>query len=252
VMKSSENNRQLFNDGEKIVWIADNPLTGDKYAALFYSSDQKPVLENLALINSPLITHQPGEQSIKIEANVKGAKKLYLVVTDGGNGAHWDHADWIEPKLESEKGALFLTDLEWISATSGWETVKINQSVAGNKLIVDGKNYENGIGTHATSIIVYKLPEGYDTFSSLAGLDNECVSHTEGATVKFHIFTRYPTGSQPQDSVQIELELEALGIKGQCKVRDLWAKEDIGEYTNRLSVSVRKHGARLLKIREIE
>lgn len=252
VMQSSENNRQLFNDGEKIVWIADNPLTGDKYAALFYSSDQKPVLENLALINSPLITHQPGEQSIKIEANVKGAKKLYLVVTDGGNGAHWDHADWIEPKLESEKGALFLTDLEWISATSGWETVKINQSVAGNKLIVDGKNYENGIGTHATSIIVYKLPEGYDTFSSLAGLDNECVSHTEGATVKFHIFTRYPTGSQPQDSVQIELELEALGIKGQCKVRDLWAKEDIGEYTNRLSVSVRKHGARLLKIREIE
>jgi alpha-galactosidase len=232
--------------------MADNPDTGDKYIALFYSLDQKPVQEDIALYNSRLITHEPGEQAAEIQVNIEGAKKLYLVVTDGGNGNHWDHADWIEPKLTGKKGLIHLTEMKWINATSGWETVKINKSVAGNKLIVDGKEYENGIGTHATSIIEYELPEGYETFSSIVGLDRECVAHTEGATVKFHVFNRYPTGSPPVDSVDVQIRLEQLGIKGTCKVRDLWAKKDIGEFTNEISVSVRKHGTRLLKISEFK
>jgi alpha-galactosidase len=252
VLKKSENNRQLFNDGEKIAWIADDPDTGSKYAALFYSSDQKPILENMALYNSSLITYKSGEQATEIKVNIEGAKKLFLVVTDGGNGNHWDHADWIEPKLYGENGSLQLTDLKWINATSGWETVKINKSVAGNKLIVDGKKYENGIGTHATSILEYDIPEGYDTFSSMAGLDNECVAHTEGATVKFHVFTQYPTGFPPQDSLEIHLKFEQLGIMRNCTVRDLWAKQDLAEFTSEISLFVKKHGARLLKISEIK
>jgi alpha-galactosidase len=252
VLQRSENNRLLFNDGEKIAWMADDPNTGDKYAALFYSSDQKPIQENLALYNSQLITHNAGKQATEVKVNLKGAKKLYLVVTDGGNGSHWDHADWIEPKLTGKKGTLHLTDLKWVNATVGWETVKINRSVAGNKLIVDGKEFENGIGTHAPSIIEYDIPEGYDTFSSMVGLDNECVAHTEGATVKFHIFTQYPTGFQPQDSLEIHLKLEQLGIKNKCKVRDLWAKRDVGEFEKEIPLFVRKHGAKLLMISEIK
>jgi len=90
----------------------------------------------------------------------------------------------------------------------------MNKSVAGNKLIVDGKVFENGIGTHATSIIEYDIPEGYDTFSSMAGLDQECIEHAEGATVKFHVFSQYPTGSPSSDSIQVNLKFEQLGFKG--------------------------------------
>jgi len=89
------------------------------------------------------------------------------------------------------------------------------------------------------------------SLSCLAGLDKECVEHTEGATVKFHIFNQYPTGFQPQNSIEIHLNLEQLGVNGKCKVRDLWVKEDIGEYANEISVHVRNHGARLLKISQI-
>ena len=252
VFQNSRNNRQLFNDGEKIAWIADDPVTGDKYLALFYSSDQKPIQENLALFNSPLVTFKQGEQSTKMTVNIMDAKKLYLVVTDGGNGMDWDHADWIKPKLTGEKGTLQLTDLHWLEATAGWETVKINKSIAGNKLIVDGKPYENGIGTHATSIIEYDIPEGYDTFSAMAGLDQECVAHTEGATVKFHVFTQYPTGFPPRDSIEVQINFKDLGINAPCQVRDLWAKDDIGEFTNDISLFVRKHGSRLLRISEIK
>lgn len=250
VLQKSKNNRLLFDDGERIAWTADDVNSSDKYVALFYTSDQKPILESNAIWNSRLLTYKAGVQSTEVKVKIGGARKLYLVVTDGGDGNDWDHADWIEPKLTGKNGSLNLTDIKWVSATSGWETVKINESVAGNRLIVGNKEFANGIGTHATSIIEYDIPEGYDTFSSIAGLDKECVGHTEGATVRFHVFTQYPTGFPAEDSVKMSLKIEQLGFKGACKVRDLWAKKDIGEYSNEISLYVRKHGARLLKINE--
>jgi len=39
VNQMSENNRQLFRDGDKIAWIADIPGSRDKYIALFYTGD---------------------------------------------------------------------------------------------------------------------------------------------------------------------------------------------------------------------
>jgi alpha-galactosidase len=250
VLQKSKNNRLLFNDGERIAWTADDLSSNDKYVALFFTSDQKPIMESNALFSSRLLTHKTDEQSTKLKVNIGEARKLYLVVTDGGNGNNWDHADWIEPRLTGKKGSLNLTDIKWVSATSGWETAKINKSVAGNALIVSNKEYTQGIGTHATSIIEYDIPEGYDTFSSIAGLDKECVSHTEGATVRFHVFTKYPTGTPPEDSIKVSFKIEQLGFKGVCKVRDLWAKKDIGEYTHEISLYVRKHGAKLLKMSE--
>lgn len=251
VLQKSKNNKFLFHDGERIAWAADDMNSRDKYVALFYTSDQKPIIESRALWNSKLITYKPGEQSAGFNVDISGAKKLYLVVTDGGNGSNWDHADWIEPRLFGEKGSLNLTDVGWINASAGWASATLNKSVGGNKLIVDNIEYANGIGTHANSIIEYDIPEGYDTFSALAGLDRECIDHTEGATVKFHVFTQYPTGSRPEDSLRISLKIEQLGFTGTCTVRDLWTKKGLGEYTNEISLYVRKHGARLLKISEV-
>jgi alpha-galactosidase len=252
VLNKSKNNRLLFQDGERIAWTADDANSDDKYVALFYTNDQKPILENKALWNSKLITYKTGEQSTKVKTNITGARKLYLVVTDGENGKDWDHADWIEPKLIGKNDTLNLTNIKWIYATAGWGNVSIGKSVGGNKLIVDNKVYANGIGTHASSIIEYDIPDGYDTFTSMAGLDKECVDHTEGATVKFHVFTVYPTGASPQDSIKILLKFGQLGLEGTCKVRDLWAKKDIGEFTDELSLYVRKHGAKLLQISKIK
>jgi alpha-galactosidase len=252
VLKESKNNKLFLNDGEKIIWIADDTKSSCKYAALFYTSDQKPIIESKALWNSKLITYRPGEQSANVNVDISGAKKLYLVVTNGGDGNNWDHADWIEPKLTGKQGSVNLTDFKWRDATSGWGSVTVNKSVMGNKLIVDDREYSNGIGTHSNSIIEYDIPEGYDTFNTKAGLDKECIEHTEGATVKFHVFTQYPAGSPPEDSVLVSLKFGQLGFEGKCKVRDLWTKENIGEYTNEISIYVRKHGVKLLKITEVK
>ncbi len=250
VLQRSKNNRLLVDDGERIAWTADDLNSSAKYVGLFYTSDQKPIVESKALWNSRLITYRAGEQSTKVKVDIVGTKKLYLVVTNGGDGSNWDHADWIEPKLTGKRGSVNLTDIPWISASSGWGSATKNRSVGGNKLIVDSIEYANGIGTHSNSIIEYNIPEGYDTFTSLVGLDKECVDHTEGATARFLVFTQYPTGSLPEDSVTVSLKIEQLGFKGTCRVRDLWAKKDIGEYSNEISLYLRKHGAKLLKVTE--
>ena len=248
ILNKSENNRLLFDEGGKIVWGADDLNGNDKYAAFFYSPDQKPIIDSLALWNSKLVTYRSGEQVTDVKVNIEGAKRLFLVVTDGGDGNNWDHADWIAPKLIGKKGTLDLTRIKWLKASAGWGSPTIDRSVIGNKLIVDNKEYSNGIGTHALSIIEYDLPEGYDTFSSKAGLDKECINHPEGATVKFHVFIQYPTGTPPEDSVRISLMFSQLGFMDRCKVYDLWSQKDLGEYTNEISLYVRKHGSRLLKI----
>jgi hypothetical protein len=252
VLQKSKNNKLLFDNGGKIAWIADDLDSNAKYVGLFYTSGDRPIVESKALWNSRLVTYRAGEQSTKVKVDIAGAKKLYLVVTDGGDGNNWDHADWIEPKLTGKKGSVHLTDIPWISASSGWGNATINRSVGGNTLIVDNKEYAGGIGTHSNSIIEYDIPEGYDTLAFLAGLDKECVDHTEGATVKFHIFSQYPTGSPPEDSILMSLKFEQLGFKGTCRVRDLWAKKNIGVCENTISLYVRKHGSRLLKISEIK
>ena len=69
-------------------------------------------------------------------------------------------------------------------------------------------------------------PEGYDTFTSIVGLDKECLNHPEGASVKFLVYTEYPAGSRPEDSVSISFKLDQIGLKGSCSVRDLWEKKN--------------------------
>ena len=142
--------------------------------------------------------------------------------------------------------------MNWVKATAGWGNIHINKSIEGNDLIVNDKKYSNGIGTHSNSVIEYDLPEGYDTFTAIAGLDKECMGHPDGATVKFHVFTQDPYGEKPLDSLNIDLNFEKLGLKGTYLVRDLWAKKDLGKFSEKVSFDIRDHGSRLIRISKVE
>jgi alpha-galactosidase len=248
VLQRSKNNRLLFDDGEKVAWIADDAGSSDRYVALFYV-DRKPIATDKARWSSRPLSYRPGEQSDVVTASIEGAKKLYLVVTPEDN-KEWDHADWIEPKILRKTDTLSLAGRPWVSATSGWSSAIVGKSVGGNDLTVDGRIYTDGIGTHSPSVIEYDLPEGCVSFSAKVGLDKECVTHTEGATVKFHVFTEPPTGSGPGNSRTISLKPEQLGVKATWRVRDLWGRKDLGEVGKGISVLVQNHGARLLRIHE--
>ncbi len=127
----------------------------------------------------------------KLQANVTGAKKLFLVVTDGGNGTSVDHADWVEPLLSGPAGDQRLTDLRWTTATAGWSRVRVGRNALGEPLGIDGKPVAWGIGTHSTSVIAYDLPEnhGWTVFTAQGALDDSSVRQNPRAgSVEFFVY----------------------------------------------------------------
>lgn len=47
---------------------------------------------------------------------------------------------------------------------------------------------------------------------------------------------------------KITVQLSQLGISGNCKVRDLWAKANVGEFKDGFSIDINSHGAGLYRI----
>jgi hypothetical protein len=259
VNQNSINNRQLFRDDDLIAWTADDPKNGDKYLALFNATDQKAIVESKALWKSDLITQDTPGQSVDIDIDITGAKKLYLVTTydEGERASH--NADWIEPRLVIGKMTTNLTELNWVKATAGRGEPVINETARGGSLTVDSKEYKNGISANATSIIEYDLPDGATRFKAKAGLDNGSSGRgfpgqgSNNQTVrpnsaKFLIFTQDPAGPVPADATEISVKFEQLGLTGTHKVKDLWTGKDLGKFTDEFKQTINRHGAGLYRI----
>jgi putative membrane-bound dehydrogenase-like protein len=169
-----------------------------------------------AAFESKVVTSKTAGHAVEIEANIKNAKQLYLLITDSGNGYSCDWADWLAPRVVGPQGEFPLTDWKWESAHADFGTVNVNQNIQGQPLTVNDQVYQNGIGAHANSLISYKLPEGhaYTTFKAKGGLDKGGVGQGDGksTSVKFYVFTENP------DVVQVSAAekkvLEKLGMQG--------------------------------------
>ncbi len=152
------------------------------------------------LFNSKLITSATPNQSVDIDVSLDGAKELYLVVADGGNGFTADWADWAEPRLILADGSeKNLTEIEWKSAQSGWGNVRVNTSAGGTELRSAGKAIEYGIGTHANSIIAFNLPAGTKRFKARGALD-EGGTRQGSTSVEFRVYTENPGPITASDS----------------------------------------------------
>jgi putative membrane-bound dehydrogenase-like protein len=146
----------------------------------------KPVFQ------SKLVTPDTPNHSVDIDVPLDGAKELFLVVTDGGNGYAADWADWAEPRLIRADGSeIRLTEIEWKSALSGWGGVKVNANASGQELRSAGKALKYGIGTHANSVIAYNLPADVKRFKARGVLD-EGGSRQGGDSVIFSVYTENP------------------------------------------------------------
>ena len=144
--------------------------------------------------DSRLVTAATKGHAVDVDVDLTGAKTLYLVVTDGGNGFACDWADWAEPRFVGKNGETKLTDLKWESATAGWGRVHKNRNAGGGPLKIDGKPVKYGIGTHAPSVIVFNIPPGTTRFKARAGLDDGGTNQNGGksTSVRFLVYTQRP------------------------------------------------------------
>ena len=144
---------------------------------------------------SPVLTSATKRRLFDINIELKGAKELYLVVSDEGDKS-CDWADWIAPTLVMKDGKTTpLTELKWTSMTAGSSGAKVGKNTMGGPLMVDAKTHEDGIGTHATSSIAYKLPEGAERFTAKVGIDDggmERGGKPSNAKLRFYVYTEKP------------------------------------------------------------
>jgi len=244
VNQASTNNRQIKNENDLIVWAADSPDGRDRYVGLFNAqSNDNPFDLSKTDYTSRRLSGQPLSQVIEISIPTRNARRLVLAIRDGGNGSDYDHAAWIEPVLTGPKGTLKLTDLDWVLATAGWGTVRKHRTVDGRPLTLDGKPVE-GIGTHSVSIIEFELPEGYDTFTSRGMI-------TEGSqgrgSLEFCVLLDPQKRAKPDRST-VSVSFADIGITGKARVRDLWTRRDLGEFSDSFGTDVPLHGAGLFRI----
>jgi len=217
----------------------------------FLVATQDPTVRTVdvtkAIANTGRISRTFQRAGKKISADITGATKLYLVVTDAGDNYNYDHADWIAPTIYKPNGdSMLLTNMTWVSATSGWASVVKNKSLDGATLKVNGVSYANGLGLNANSIIQFNLPAGYTTFKAFCGFDDEVLSAANGVTVEFLVYTQDPSITS---SVPMTLDLPSLGLNGDCLIRNLWAKKDTGTFSGSQFVpSIKAHGAGLYRI----
>lgn len=248
VLKYSTANRQLFKKSGAVAWTAKDTKSDAVYLAVFNTEDQVMVIDEKAAWKSGIINKTTAGQQASVDLDITSAKKLYLVVTDGGDNTDWDHGDWINPVLYNDKDTLSLTSIQWNSATSGWENPHVNLAVSGAPLKVNEVAYSNGIGTHSNSVIEYDLPAGFTHFKAMVGLDNAAAKQNAGATLQFMLFTQNPSGPVPPATAKIPIELRELGINAACSITDIWTGKNLGTYSNEFVPEISKHGCGFYKI----
>ncbi|MBE7496872.1 MAG: NPCBM/NEW2 domain-containing protein [Verrucomicrobiaceae bacterium] len=181
------------------------------------------------LFRSPVIDTKTPNHSVDIDVSLEGAKELFLVVTDAGNGFTADWADWAEPRLVLGDGSeKKLTEIEWKSAQSGWGGVRVNANAQGRELRSAGKIIEYGIGTHANSVIAFNLPAGVKRFKARGALDEGGTKQGNSTSVIFAVYTENPGPIAASDNNTATHEPEAateqLDVHPECVVQ-LFASE---------------------------
>jgi len=155
---------------------------------------------------SPIITSKTTDHSVSIDVSIKGSRDLFLVVTDGGDSFACDWANWINPTLVGPSGKLSLVEHGWVEAIAGYGQVHKNANSAGNPLSIRNQEVNGlGIGTHANSVIHFKVPDGYETFRATGTLDSGGTNQNGGqaTSVRFGVFVNAAPdlGSLEQKSV---------------------------------------------------
>ena len=201
---------------------------------------------------SGFISRKSHPEGVQLEADITGAEKLYLVVTNGGDGLDYDHANWVNPVLvnaEGEEYSLTILNMDE-NPVNGWKAPQVNKNNDGGPLKINGVSYDKGFGVNAPSVLTFTLPENHDykTFKALVGYDSGVENADKGVTMEFRVFTEDPT---PSSSVPVTLDLTKLGFAADqpCRISEMWNGTDEGTFKNsEFAPVIRSHASGLYRV----
>ncbi|MBI5434611.1 MAG: DUF1080 domain-containing protein [Planctomycetes bacterium] len=189
------------------------------------------------------------------DIDVRGATHVFLVATEGGNGNGYDWADWIEPKLVGPGCGLALEREAWIRAEAGWGSVNVDRNCNGGALAIDGATFEHGIGTHAASTLVFRVPDG--GFERLVGRfgpdDGGAQQPGTQTSVEFQVWLDAPEDRSAYSAALATVVDLAAGVEAARAAADELARTSEGALAlvhfaeqERLGEDVRLHVGELL------
>ena len=154
----------------------------------------------------------------KANFNRPGNYKITYSVTDK-DGNKVEKSSTIS--VFDEKDFKYLSDYNWKSAQASWGSVNKDKSVSNNKLRLTGKDgseveYDKGIGTHATSTIVYDLTDkNVNYFSSYVGVDRAMYGSVGSIQFEVHVDGEkvYDSGVMNSRDPQKFVEVDLLGAE---------------------------------------
>jgi putative membrane-bound dehydrogenase-like protein len=213
-----------------ILWTArvdvpangvESKITAEDLEANLDPKGQKKEPKSAAAGNAKaiLVSRLVHDKPVEIKVDLKGAKELFLAVTDGGDGFAADWAEWIEPVLlKSDGSTIKLTELKPKSAQVGWGKAVVNARPDGQKpMRVNGRDVPFGLAAHAPSLLAFDLPEGIVGFAAQGGIDEGGTSQGGGATVTFQVFTQNPGGVLSPKSAESKSDRERYGLEAAKK-----------------------------------
>ncbi|WP_394201033.1 NPCBM/NEW2 domain-containing protein [Shewanella waksmanii] len=153
----------------------------------------------------PANTHTiNGVEISYVELTVFSGQPYTVATTDGSTPP---------PVTPPNTGETKLTSLAPVSQHSDWGDININTSVDGNPLRVGGVIFSDGIGTHASSELVYDLAAHYQSFSGHVGVDDEVGGN---GSVQFTILLdgqlAFDSGILSGGDTAVSFDLDVTGV----------------------------------------
>lgn len=150
------------------------------------SSDAIGFWETIITLNNKILSRGPyvhGNFNLAISTDTlqPGYNQIRFIVNDINRQKKI--ADKTIHYLNKEGGVIPLTDLKYESHQQGWGSLQIDKSIEGNRMVIEGQPYNNGLGTHAPSTTTYNIDGKYSTFRTTVGLDDESLC-SEGVIVE--------------------------------------------------------------------
>ncbi len=200
----STNNRQLSREDNKIIWSADDPANGDKFAAIFNTGGGEFARTKNVLYRSGTISYLTTGYGKNLEVDIPaGSNQLCLIVTDAGDGYDSDHADWINPTLiMDDNSEVKLTGLTYLKGSCGWGSIHKNTNINGGTLSINGQTYNDGYAVHANSAMLFNIPAGVKKFKAFVGIDNTGSDQGSKSSVEFMVFNEDPTSRSGIDPLK--------------------------------------------------
>lgn len=177
-----------------------------------------PVKDNVGvsayqlLVNDRMIAFSP-DTACMLPNPGWNSRHIITVRAQDASGNVSEVSEAVEVKIGPAPSFIYLSDLGWHSATSGWGPVQKDQSVGRKTLSLDGKKYKKGIGTHANSEIVFLLGGAFNLFRCEIGVDD---AKTENSKVEFKVYAdgvqKYESKAMHPDDPTQKLNIDIAGV----------------------------------------